>query len=434
MSEFQPNLFSQQQQMDSPQQIPHSFQSNMNFQNMGMIKQMSQNQNSNQSPLFQFQQQQQIFNPNSILNLNNSNNMNQNINLNINQPSANITQNQNINTINNINNLNPNVNNPNINLSNSEQNQAQKMNMINKNQINLDMNKQLSPQEIHQNNKNINYNNSNIPKSQNSISSEEPQETPKTKLENKFSFLYRIDDNNQHQTQKQVMDKEKYEVQVKKIAEFDTIEDFWGIFQHLRKPDSCKPGIEFFMFKEPIKPLWEDENNKNGGRFSIKLKQGYTTIIWEEMIFTLIGGILPKEVKDEINGIVVTSKKEFNTLQIWFKTFDSKITKEIETCIRDILVIPDEVKLEPKQFNVNVNNTNNINNNNNNNNTKKEYGNYNNNNNSNKNNNRNNNKQGGFRERGHYNNNNNYYYEEGYDDYYNKDYKKNKYQSRKNKK
>ena len=407
MSEFQPNLFSQQQQMDSPQQIPHSFQSNMNFQNMGMIKQMSQNQNSNQSPLFQFQQQQQIFNPNSILNLNNSNNMNQNINLNINQPSANITQNQNINTINNINNLNPNVNNPNINLSNSEQNQAQKMNMINKNQINLDMNKQLSPQEIHQNNKNINYNNSNIPKSQNSISSEEPQETPKTKLENKFSFLYRIDDNNQHQTQKQVMDKEKYEVQVKKIAEFDTIEDFWGIFQHLRKPDSCKPGIEFFMFKEPIKPLWEDENNKNGGRFSIKLKRGYTTIIWEEMIFVLIGGILPKEMKDEINGIVVSSRKDFNTLQIWFKNYDSKIVDDLEQCIRDILVIPSDVILEKKQFNKSS--------------SKKEYGNSNNNNNK-------NNKSGGFYSRG-YNNNNNYY-DNSYGNY--KEHKKNKFNSHKN--
>ncbi len=407
MSEFQPNLFSQQQQMDSPQQIPHSFQSNMNFQNMGMIKQMSQNQNSNQSPLFQFQQQQQIFNPNSILNLNNSNNMNQNINLNINQPSANITPNQNINTINNINNLNPNVNNPNINLSNSEQNQAQKMNMINKNQINLDMNKQLSPQEIHQNNKNINYNNSNIPKSQNSISSEEPQETPKTKLENKFSFLYRIDDNNQHQTQKQVMDKEKYEVQVKKIAEFDTIEDFWGIFQHLRKPDSCKPGIEFFMFKEPIKPLWEDENNKNGGRFSIKLKRGYTTIIWEEMIFVLIGGILPKEMKDEINGIVVSSRKDFNTLQIWFKNYDSKIVDDLEQCIRDILVIPSDVILEKKQFNKSS--------------SKKEYGNSNNNNNK-------NNKSGGFYNRG-YNNNNNYY-DNSYGNY--KEHKKNKFNSHKN--
>ncbi len=410
MSEFQPNLFSQQQQMDSPQQIPHSFQSNMNFQNMGMIKQMSQNQNSNQSPLFQFQQQQQIFNPNSILNPNNSNNMNQNINLNINQPSANITPNQNINTINNINNLNPNVNNPNINLSNSEQNQAQKMNMINKNQINLDMNKQLSPQEIHQNNKNINYNNSNIPKSQNSISSEEPQETPKTKLENKFSFLYRIDDNNQHQTQKQVMDKEKYEVQVKKIAEFDTIEDFWGIFQHLRKPDSCKPGIEFFMFKEPIKPLWEDENNKNGGRFSIKLKRGYTTIIWEEMIFVLIGGILPKEMKDEINGIVVSSRKDFNTLQIWFKNYDSKIVDDLEQCIRDILVIPSDVILEKKQFNKSS--------------SKKEYGNSNNNNNK-------NNKSGGFYNRS-YNNNNNNYYDNSYGNY--KEHKKNKFNSHKNRK
>ena len=410
MSEFQPNLFSQQQQMDNPQQIPHSFQSNMNFQNMGMIKQMSQNQNSNQSPLFQFQQQQQqIFNPNSILNLNNSNNMNQNINLNINQPSANITPNQNINTINNINNLNPNVNNPNINLSNSEQNQAQKMNTINMNQINLDMNKQLSPQEIHQNNKNINYNNSNIPKSQNSISSEEPQETPKTKLENKFSFLYRIDDNNQHQTQKQVMDKEKYEVQVKKIAEFDTIEDFWGIFQHLRKPDSCKPGIEFFMFKEPIKPLWEDENNKNGGRFSIKLKRGYTTIIWEEMIFVLIGGILPKEMKDEINGIVVSSRKDFNTLQIWFKNYDSKIVDDLEQCIRDILVIPSDVILEKKQFNKSS--------------SKKEYGNSNNNNNK-------NNKSGGFHNRG-YNNNNNYY-DNSYGNY--KEHKKNKFNSHKNRK
>ena len=409
MSEFQPNLFSQQQQMDSPQQIPHSFQSNKNFQNMGMIKQMSQNQNSNQSPLFQFQQQQQIFNPNSSLNLNNSNNMNQNINLNINQSSANITQNQNINTVNNINNLNPNVNNPNINLSNSEQNQAQKMNMINKNQINLDMNKQLSPQEIHQNNKNINYNNSNIPKSQNSISSEEPQETPKTKLENKFSFLYRIDDNNQHQTQKQVMDKEKYEVQVKKIAEFDTIEDFWGIFQHLRKPDSCKPGIEFFMFKEPIKPLWEDENNKNGGRFSIKLKRGYTTIIWEEMIFVLIGGILPKEMKDEINGIVVSSRKDFNTLQIWFKNYDSKIVDDLEQCIRDILVIPSDVILEKKQFNKSS--------------SKKEYANSNNNNNK-------NNKSGGFYSRG-YNNNNNYY-DNSYGNY--KEHKKNKFNSHKNRK
>ena len=416
MTDFQQNIFSPQlgnsQQMPIDQIYP---QMNPNFQNLEMMNQINQNSNQNPNLPQMYQMPQQQFNQNSNINTNSPDNLDMNLNQAFNFDLNKETKNQD-NKEDNTDNININSNN------NFDMNIPKK---INEPQININKNKNKKKNNQKETNQE--------PQSQNESEDAAPEQK-KTKLENKFSFLYRVDNSNQYSAPKQILAKEKYESQVKKIAEFDTIEDFWDIFQHLRKPDSCRPGIEFFMFKEDIKPLWEDENNKNGGRFSIKLKQGYTTIIWEEMIFTLIGGILPKEVKDEINGIVVTSKKEFNTLQIWFKTFDSKITKEIETCIRDILVIPDEVKLEPKQFNVNVNNTNNINNNNNNNNTKKEYGNYNNNNNSNKNNNRNNNKQGGFRERGHYNNNNNYYYEEGYDDYYNKDYKKNKYQSRKNKK
>ena len=416
MTDFQQNIFSPQlgnsQQMPIDQIYP---QMNPNVQNIEMMNQINQNSNQNANLPQMYQMPQQQFNQNSNINTNSPDNLDMNLNQAFNFDLNKEAKNQD-NKEDNTDNINLNSNN------NFDMNIPKK---INEPQININKNKNKKKNNQKETNKE--------PQSQNESEDAAPEQK-KTKLENKFSFLYRVDNSNQYSAPKQILAKEKYESQVKKIAEFDTIEDFWDIFQHLRKPDSCRPGIEFFMFKEDIKPLWEDENNKNGGRFSIKLKQGYTTIIWEEMIFTLIGGILPKEVKDEINGIVVTSKKEFNTLQIWFKTFDSKITKEIETCIRDILVIPDEVKLEPKQFNVNVNNTNNINNNNNNNNTKKEYGNYNNNNNNNKNNNRNNNKQGGFRERGHYNNNNNYYYEEGYDDYYNKDYKKNKYQSRKNKK
>ena len=393
MTDFQQNIFSPQ--LGNSQQTPIDQiypQMNPNFQNLEMMNHINQNSNQNANLPQMYQMPQQQFNQNSNLNTNSPDNLDMNLNQAFNFDLNKEAKNQD--------NKEDNTDNININSNNNFDMNIQ--NKTNEPQININKNKNKKKSNQKETNQD--------PQSQNESEDAAP-EKKKTKLENKFSFLYRVDNSNQYSAPKQILAKEKYESQVKKIAEFDTIEDFWDIFQHL----SCRPGIEFFMFKEDIKPLWEDENNKNGGRFSIKLKQGYTTIIWEEMIFTLIGGILPKEVKDEINGIVVTSKKEFNTLQIWFKTFDSKITKEIETCIRDIL-------------------TNNINNNNNNNNTKKEYGNYNNNNNSNKNNNRNNNKQGGFRERGHYNNNNNYYYEEGYDDYYNKDYKKNKYQSRKNKK
>jgi translation initiation factor 4E len=278
----------------------------------------------------------------------------------------------------------PNMPNIQIQEQNNQDNQLHSLSQLNPNQ-NPNSSNELNQNKINNNNyNNINNNNKN---------SNLTSEVNKTKLENSFSFWYRIsDDIVQYQAPKQALDKKIYETQVKKIHEFDTVEEFWGIFQHLRKPDSCKPGIEFMMFKEPIKPMWEDEGNKNGGKISIKLRKEYTTIIWEEMIFALIGGILPKEMKDEINGIVVTSRKEFNTLQIWFKTFDEKINNDLVQCIRDLLVIPDEVNLEVKQFNKNKNEK----------------------------------KTGGY-----YNKSYNNYYDDGYDGY--EDYKEEKNQYKKNK-
>ena len=387
MSDFQDNIFAQQ--MTNPQQSLSMM--NPQISQNEMMANLNQIQNNNQNHLYPFQQQQlnqnQNFNPNNFNNMN----MNQNMNINNNNPNQNI---------NNMNRINLNFDDLNENFLN--QNQIQNPNNMNQNINQNNISDQEEP-KIDNNNAN-----NSIPSSKSN--KEEAQLTPNKKLENKFSFLYRIDDNTQNQNQKQVMEKEKYESQVKKIAEFDTIEEFWGIFQHLRKPDSCRPGIEYFMFKEPIKPMWEDENNKNGGRFSIKLKHGYTTIIWEEMIFALIGGILPKEMKDEINGIVVTSRKEFNTLQIWFKNYDDKITEDLEQCIRDLLVIPQEVKIEKRQFNKKDYGNNNINNNTNNSNN-------------NKNNNNNSNKSGGYHYRG-YNN----YDNGGHGNYY-KEHKKNKHQS-----
>ena len=404
MSEFQNIIFNQQMnnsQIDKPQINPQINQNDiLNVQN--------QIQNTNQ-PLFnQFQ------NPNYNLNnyVNNNINMNQNINLNnLNNNTNNNFPNQNIN---NMNKIELNFEDLNENLGNNNQIKNQEKININQNNININnlqsqQEEKIPQEETKFENKNNNNNNNNSISSSKQNKKEDNQLNPNKKLENKFSFLYRIDENIRYQSQKQVMEKEKYESQVKKIADFDTIEDFWSIFQHLRKPDSCIPGIEYFMFKEPIKPLWEDENNKNGGRFSIKLKHGYTTIIWEEMIFALIGGILPKEMKDQINGIVVTSRKEFNTLQIWFKNYDDKITEDLEQCIRDLLVIPSEVKIEKRQFN------------------KKDNGN----NNTNSNKNINNNKSGGYHNRG-YNNGNNNYDNGGHGNYY-KEHKKSKHQSNRNK-
>ena len=172
----------------------------------------------------------------------------------------------------------------------------------------------------------------------------------KTKLKSRYAFWYTISEDIYQIPPKTKIDKSEYENQIKKIAEFETIEDFWAIFQHLRKPDSCRPGIEFQLFRYGVKPIWEDDNNKNGGKVTIKLRKDFTTIIWEEMIFALIGDVLPESIKDEINGIVVASRKDFNKLQIWFKNWSEEKNNIIEEHIRDLLQMPPEVNLEFKRF------------------------------------------------------------------------------------
>jgi translation initiation factor 4E len=172
----------------------------------------------------------------------------------------------------------------------------------------------------------------------------------KTKLKSRYAFWYRISEDIYQPPQKTAIDQKEYENQVIKIAEFETIEDFWAIFQHLRKPDSCRPGIQFQLFRADIKPIWEDINNKNGGKVTIKLRKDFTTIIWEEMIFAIIGDVLPENIKYEINGIVVASRKDFNKLQIWFKNWSKEKNNIIERTIKDLLQIPPEVTLEFEKF------------------------------------------------------------------------------------
>ena len=96
--------------------------------------------------------------------------------------------------------------------------------------------------------------------------------------------------------------------------------------------------------------MWEDDGNKAGGKISIKLKKDYTTIIWEEIILALIGGVFPQNVKEEISGVVVSVRKEFNLLQIWFKNYTPNVISEVELSLKELLQIPDGVELEIKQF------------------------------------------------------------------------------------
>ena len=81
-----------------------------------------------------------------------------------------------------------------------------------------------------------------------------------------------------------------------------------------------------FLMKENINPLWEDENNKNGGCFSFKVFNKDIEQVWKKVFFHLIGRTITKNRKyyKNINGITLSPKKKFCILKIWMKNCDLK--------------------------------------------------------------------------------------------------------------
>jgi translation initiation factor 4E len=48
------------------------------------------------------------------------------------------------------------------------------------------------------------------------------------------------------------------------VSTFNTVEDFWSLFTHIKQPSEVKLGSDYSLFKENVRPMWEDKANKNG--------------------------------------------------------------------------------------------------------------------------------------------------------------------------
>lgn len=65
----------------------------------------------------------------------------------------------------------------------------------------------------------------------------------------------------------------KWEENLNLVSTFSTVEDFWSLFTHIKQPTEVKVGSDYSLFKDNIRPMWEDDRNRNGGVWRITLQQ-----------------------------------------------------------------------------------------------------------------------------------------------------------------
>lgn len=117
-----------------------------------------------------------------------------------------------------------------------------------------------------------------------------------------------------------------YEDTVHGIASCDTVEDFWAIYRHLKYPSTLTPVSDYHLFKKGIRPIWEDEENRKGGKWVVRLKKGVADRYWENLMLALIGDQFG-EAGEEVCGAVMSVRNGEDIISIWTASSEGKVLK-----------------------------------------------------------------------------------------------------------
>ncbi|KAF9436743.1 Eukaryotic translation initiation factor 4E type 2 [Entomortierella beljakovae] len=141
-----------------------------------------------------------------------------------------------------------------------------------------------------------------------------------------------------------------YESAMKKIATFGSVEDFWSVYSHLKRPHELPSVSDYHLFKQGVRPVWEDSTNINGGKWIVRLKKGLASRYWENLVIAVIGDQF--DVGSEICGAVLSIRGGEDILSLWNQSaHEGRINLKIRDTMKRVLNLPSDTIMEYKTHN-----------------------------------------------------------------------------------
>lgn len=108
----------------------------------------------------------------------------------------------------------------------------------------------------------------------------------------------------------------------KRVAEFETVESVIAVTETL--PEQLVKNCMLFLMKDGIQPIWEDPKNRDGGCFSYKTQNRDVYGAWKNLTYAITGeSVTPIDaLRQCVNGITISPKKNFCIIKIWLSTCD----------------------------------------------------------------------------------------------------------------
>lgn len=109
---------------------------------------------------------------------------------------------------------------------------------------------------------------------------------------------------------------------LRSVYTFDTVEDFWCLYNNIVTPSRLVYGSDFSLFKHGIEPKWEDVNNTLGGKWTFHVpkstQKSTLDVFWLNTLLALIGEQF--DDGDEVCGAVVNVRNKQDRISIWTKS------------------------------------------------------------------------------------------------------------------
>ncbi|OWP02775.1 hypothetical protein B2J93_9049 [Marssonina coronariae] len=115
---------------------------------------------------------------------------------------------------------------------------------------------------------------------------------------------------------------------LKEVITFNSVEEFWGVYNNIAPVSELALKSDYHLFKENVRPEWEDPQNKHGGKWSYQFKEKRNVPIddlWLHVMLSAIGETLEDEDDGELMGVVVNVRKGFYRLGVWTRTIGKSI-------------------------------------------------------------------------------------------------------------
>jgi len=144
-----------------------------------------------------------------------------------------------------------------------------------------------------------------------------------------------------------------YESSIRPVCTFRSVEAFWSVYDRLVRPSALPNTTDVHVFREGIKPTWEDPANAVGGKWVVRIRKGLAARYWEEVVLAVVGeqftaGPAGACVRpDEVCGAVLSLRYTEDIISVWNRNRDDTYaTERIKATIKKVLRLPPHVNME----------------------------------------------------------------------------------------